>query len=100
MSDLDRDEHHNNQLRPAAREYKNASFALWRNVLEIIEITGFIIPYVFNPIEGFRAFFPTMGASSFNPETDIGDLSGKVILVTGGESSPKIASSFSRMKAK
>lgn len=63
---------------------KPLPFTFWTNILEIIEATGFITPYILHPIQGFRTYFPTMGAASFDPERDIGDLTGKVILVTGG----------------
>ncbi len=56
----------------------------WANLLEIVEATGFIIPYIFHPIQGFHTYFPTMRATSFSPESSIRDLTGKVIFVTGG----------------
>ena len=66
--------------------YKTTSFPFWTSLLEVIETTGFFTPYIFHPIQGFHTYFPTMGAATFDPETSIGDLAGKVILVTGGVS--------------
>lgn len=80
-SGVDQDENRSNLLR---WEYKAPSLVFWSNILEILETTGFITPYILHPIQGFHTYFPTMGATSFNPETRIGDLNGKVILVTGG----------------
>jgi hypothetical protein len=68
--------------------HKLVPFALRENILEVLETTGFITPYIFHPIQGFLTYFPTMGAVGFNPEIGIGNLAGKVILVTGGEFSP------------
>jgi len=59
---------------------------LLANIDEIIETTGFIIPYILHPVQGFNTYFPTMGVTRFNPDESIGDLTGKVILVTGGRS--------------
>jgi hypothetical protein len=70
------------------RIYKAAIFPFWTNLLEVIETTGFFTPYIFRPIQGFHTYFPTMGAAAFEPETSVGDLAGKVILVTGGMSPP------------
>lgn len=66
------------------RDYKAARPTLWANVLEIIETTGFVTPYILHPVQGFHTYLPTMGANTFNPERSIADLRGKVILVTGG----------------
>ncbi len=48
---------------------------------------------VLHPVEAYKAYLPHLnvydffGSNSFSPEKDIPDLSGKVILVTGGQSS-------------
>ena len=60
--------------------------SLWTNILEIIETTGFVTPYILHPIQGVQTYFPAMGVTPFDPENDIDDLAGKVILVTGGRS--------------
>jgi hypothetical protein len=65
---------------------------LLTNIAEIIETTGFITPYILHPVQGFNTYFPSMGATSFNPDKSIGDLTGKVILVTGGWSQSRYLS--------
>ena len=48
---------------------------------------------ILNPVETYKAYVPPFnpyglfGGDTFSPEKDIPDLSGKVILVTGGQSS-------------
>lgn len=48
---------------------------------------------ILNPVETYKAYVPPFnpyglfGGNTFSPEKDIPDLSGKVILVTGGQSS-------------
>jgi hypothetical protein len=54
------------------------------NIAEVIETTRFITPYILHPVQGFYTYFPSMGATRFNPDKSIGDLTGKVILITGG----------------
>ncbi len=80
-SGVDQDESPSIALR---REHKLPSLMFWANILEIVEASGFVTPYILHPIQGFHAYFPTMGATSFDPNSSIGDLTGKVILVTGG----------------
>lgn len=71
---------------PSHCSYKTASFHFWTSILDVIDIAGFLTPYIFHPVQGFHTYFPTMGATTFDPERSIGDLAGKVILVTGGVS--------------
>jgi hypothetical protein len=71
-------------IRASYRNDKFFLFTFWTNILEIIESSRFITPYFLHPIQAFNTYFPTMGAPSFDPERSIGDLAGKVILVTGG----------------
>lgn len=78
---VDQDECRSNML---CREHKSPLLLFWANILGIVEMTGFITPYLLHPIQGFHTYFPTMGAASFNQESSIVDLAGKVILVTGG----------------
>jgi hypothetical protein len=59
---------------------------LLASIAEIIETAGFITPYILHPVQGFNTYFPTMGLTAFNSDKSIRDLSGKVILVTGGSS--------------
>lgn len=56
----------------------------WANLLEVIEAASIFTPYILHPIRGLNTVFPEMGATSFNPNSSIADLAGKVILVTGG----------------
>lgn len=58
---------------------------------DIHAVSRFITVGLSNPIELWTASFPTLSeltfglvGYSFEPQRDIGDLSGKVILVTGG----------------
>jgi NAD(P)-dependent dehydrogenase (short-subunit alcohol dehydrogenase family) len=64
-----------------------APWALSSNLQDIQTWASLLIPYVLHPITALQVYFPNMwpfNAKSFNPEADIGDLSNKVILVTGG----------------
>ena len=83
--------------------YKYKFSSLWTNLQEILEIAGFITPFILHPVQGFRTYFPTMGSSSYALEhgssnskkpkkTAIRDLARKVILVTGGMSGFKSSS--------
>lgn len=78
---VDQDEGRSNAL---CREHISPSLLFWANILGIVETTGFITPYLLHPIQGLHTYFPTIGGTSFHPESSIGDLAGKVILVTGG----------------
>ncbi|KAI1617734.1 short-chain dehydrogenase/reductase [Exophiala viscosa] len=59
---------------------------------EVFELgTGLLLPYAFQPLKAIETYLPGLASmwpfditSSFNPSKDIPDLSGKVILVTGG----------------
>ncbi|KAI1626869.1 short-chain dehydrogenase/reductase [Exophiala viscosa] len=59
---------------------------------EVFELgTGLLLPYAFQPLKAIETHLPGLASmwpfditSSFNPSKDIPDLSGKVILVTGG----------------
>jgi hypothetical protein len=59
-------------------------------LIELADFRKVITDSIFHPIEAFNTYLPHLnpfkmfGAKSFNPETDIPDLSGKIILVTGG----------------
>jgi hypothetical protein len=61
-------------------------------LLDIADLRHLVYPLPLHPIEALRAYFPLgylpviFGGKSFNPETEISDLSGKVYLVTGGTS--------------
>jgi len=64
-----------------------APWALSSNLQDIQTWTRLLTPYVLHPITAIQVYFPNMwpfNGKSFNPEADIGDLSNKVILVTGG----------------
>ena len=71
-------------LDESCRGYKSGSQTFRAKILETLAITGFIKPYILHPVQGFHIFLPTMGVTSFDPQTGIGDLGGKVIFVTGG----------------
>jgi hypothetical protein len=83
MDRLDVD-HYDSHSNASHRDYKSIPLSCWVNILEIVEATGFITPYLLHPVRGLNTYLPTMGATPFDPESSIGDLCGKVILVTGG----------------
>jgi NAD(P)-dependent dehydrogenase (short-subunit alcohol dehydrogenase family) len=61
-------------------------WALSSNIQDLQTWTSLITPYIFRPITAIQIYFPNMwpfSGKSFNPQVDIGDLSEKVILVTG-----------------
>lgn len=75
---------HDSRASASRRDYRSIPSTFWANVSEVIETTGFITPYILHPVQGFHTYLPTMGATRFNPEGGVGDLTGKVILITGG----------------
>ena len=57
------------------------------NLQDLRDLTGLVTSNIFHPFTVIQIYFPNMwpfSGATFKPETDIGDLSGKVILVTGG----------------
>jgi hypothetical protein len=77
-------DHYDRHSNASHRDYRSVSSSFWANVLGIVEVAGFITPYLLHPVRGFNTYLPTMGTTPFDPESSIGDLCGKVILVTGG----------------
>ena len=60
---------------------------LFSNIQDLQTWTALVTPYIFHPITAIQVYFPNMwpfSHKSFNPDAEIGDLSNKVILVTGG----------------
>ena len=61
---------------------------------ELIDFRHLIFASLLHPIEAFNAYLPQFkmfglfGGKTFAPKTDIPDLAGKVILVTGGRYLP------------
>jgi NAD(P)-dependent dehydrogenase (short-subunit alcohol dehydrogenase family) len=61
-------------------------WALSSSIQDLHTWTSLITPYIFHPMTAIQVYFPNMwpfSGKSFNPQVDIGDLSNKVILVTG-----------------
>src|SRR5271154_6306800 len=60
----------------------------WSNIRELYSLTSLLTPYILQPTTAISIYFPDMwpfsSGVSFNPEKDIGDLNGKVVVVTGG----------------
>jgi NAD(P)-dependent dehydrogenase (short-subunit alcohol dehydrogenase family) len=74
--------HHGLQKTTSSRPW-----ALSSNIQDFQTWTSLVTPYIFHPITAIQVYFPNMwpfSGKSFKPEVDIGDLSKKVILVTGG----------------
>ena len=69
---------------------KTAASPPWELVSYLRDLqtwTSLVTPYIFHPITAIQVYFPNMWPFSgvtFDPEAEIGDLSDKVILVTGG----------------
>ena len=59
-------------------------YKLWQPLNVPVACARFVTAYIFRPIEGVQTFFPNMFSKAFDPDTAIGNLTGKVILVTGG----------------
>lgn len=55
-------------------------------LFDLLSLVHLFIPYIFHPITGLQVYFPKMWpfSTAFDPSTAIPSLSGKVILVTGG----------------
>jgi hypothetical protein len=57
---------------------------------ETVALSSWVLTTLYHPIDAFRAHasyinpFNMFGGASFTPDKDIHDLSGKVLLVTGG----------------
>ena len=64
-----------------------------QTLTDLLEFRHVFFEIVLHPVEAYKAYLPhfdiydLFGGNSFSPEKDIPDLSGKVILVTGGQSS-------------
>ena len=60
---------------------------------DLLDFRHAFFELILHPVETYKAYLPHLtiyelfGGNSFSPEIDIPDLSGKVILVTGGQSS-------------
>lgn len=60
---------------------------------DLLDFRHAVYELILNPVETYKAYLPPFnsyglfGGDTFSPEKDIPDLSGKVILVTGGQSS-------------
>src|SRR5262245_36256516 len=78
---------------PSHGEKKNGQTAPPRSGIfrDLLNASGFVTHVLRHPLETARTMAPTLHQLSFGlvgeafkPERDIGDLSGKVVLVTGG----------------
>ncbi|KAK5036381.1 hypothetical protein LTS07_002108 [Exophiala sideris] len=77
---------------PNATTKNSTALATVSQLQELLELaTGLLLPYAFQPLTAIETYLPGLASmwpfnisSSFNPSKDIHDLSGKVILVTGG----------------
>ena len=62
-------------------------------ITDVLEFRHVFFEFVLHPVDTYQAYLPHLnvyelfGGKTFSPERDIPDLSGKVILVTGGQSS-------------
>lgn len=60
---------------------------------DLLDFRHALYELILNPVETYKAYLPPLsayglfGGDAFSPEKDVPDLSGKVILVTGGQSS-------------
>lgn len=62
------------------------SWAISSIIRDLQTWTSLVTPYVFHPVTAAQVYFPNMwpfSGKSFDPDVGIGDLSNKVILVTG-----------------
>ena len=91
----------NNNIRTAERdnptptsEVQNVAsspattWSVLSSLQDFYTLSSLITPYFFHPILAVQIYFPNMwpfGGAVFKPDSDIGDLNGKVILVTGGK---------------
>lgn len=80
---VDHDEalHHNLQNTSSAY-----SWAISSIIRDLQTWTSLVTPYIFHPVTAAQVYFPNMwpfSGKSFDPDVGIGDLSNKVILVTG-----------------
>lgn len=77
---------------PSATNQNNTTLAGLTYLPESLELAaGLLLPYAFQPLTAIETYLPGLASmwpfnisSSFNPSKDIPDLTGKVILVTGG----------------
>ncbi|KIV85430.1 hypothetical protein PV11_01126 [Exophiala sideris] len=78
--------------KPNATTKNSTALATVSQLQELLELaTGLLLPYAFQPLTAIETYLPGLASmwpfnisSSFHPAKDIPDLSGKVILVTGG----------------
>lgn len=62
---------------------------------DLLDFRHVFIESVLHPVEAYKAYLPHLnvyglfGSNTFSPKIDIPDLSGKVILVTGGQLSQR-----------
>ena len=62
-------------------------------ITDVLDFRHAFFEFILHPVDTYHAYLPHLnvyelfGGKSFSPEKDIPDLSGKVILVTGGQSS-------------
>ena len=66
----------------------NFNYLVPESILELAELTRLVTSWFLHSVEALKVYFrPTMAPvkeGAFEPERDIKDLSGKVVLVTGG----------------
>ena len=61
-----------------------------QDIFEVFHLRYLLYPYLLHPFESFQELMrqwnllSSFGIPVFTPDTDIPDLSGKVILITGG----------------
>lgn len=86
-------------LKPAIQEESQDHFVLIPTLLallDLLDVRHLIIEALLHPLEAIKAYTPqlNMGGRTFSPATDIPDLSGKVILVTGGRLFSRLLAQF------
>jgi NAD(P)-dependent dehydrogenase (short-subunit alcohol dehydrogenase family) len=80
---VDHDEALHHSLQNTSSAY---SWAISSIIRDLQTWTSLVTPYVFHPVTAAQVYFPNMwpfSGKSFDPDVGIGDLSNKVILVTG-----------------
>lgn len=63
-------------------------FGLLTQITELVDLRSLLWNIILNPSTFWRSYFTKFNMVKFNPAEDIPDLTGKVILVTGGWLTP------------